>query len=124
MAAARLGAVGSFRALLGGVMSYGQVESEVGRRPEPDTWFELAACHGANPDIFYPGHGDHAGIVRAKAVCATCPVKTECLEYALTNREVFGVWGGCSERQRRRMRSDRAALRAIGGEGSVTDEAP
>lgn len=40
----------------------------------------------------------------AKAICRGCPVRRECLAYALANREPFGIWGGCSERERRRLR--------------------
>ena len=75
------------------------------------TWREHAACLGADTDLWYPERGERTA--EAKAVCAACPVRAECLAFALDNGEKFGVWGGKSERQRRRMRSERyRALKA------------
>jgi WhiB family redox-sensing transcriptional regulator len=54
-----------------------------------------------DPDVFYPVSDEEAEA--AKAVCAACPVRQPCLEYALANRERDGVWGGATERERRRM---------------------
>ena len=65
------------------------------------SWRQKAACRGVDPDIFYPVSDDDAGA--AKAICAGCPVREACLEYALANRERDGVWGGATERERRRM---------------------
>src|SRR5205085_11233732 len=65
------------------------------------SWRERGACRGLDPAIFYPGC--EAAAVEAKAVCATCPVREPCLEWALSNREHDGVWGGATERERRRM---------------------
>ncbi len=65
------------------------------------SWRQHAACRGADPDIFYPATDEEAE--EAKAVCATCPVRQACLEYALANRERDGVWGGLTERERRRV---------------------
>ena len=50
------------------------------------------ACINADPEIFFPDRGDSAD--EAKAICNVCPVINECLEYAIDNREKFGVWGG------------------------------
>ncbi len=58
-------------------------------------------CRGANPVLFFPS--DSAGVEIAQRVCAECPVRVECLDYALTNHFVYGVWGGASERERRRI---------------------
>ncbi|HEV2809421.1 MAG TPA: WhiB family transcriptional regulator [Acidimicrobiales bacterium] len=66
------------------------------------TWRQHAACRGIDPDIFYPLDQDDDGEA-AKQVCAVCPVREACLEHALTSRETEGVWGGASERERRRM---------------------
>jgi WhiB family redox-sensing transcriptional regulator len=58
-------------------------------------------CAQTDPEAFYPEKG---GTTRAaKAVCGACPVRTECLTYALESGERFGVWGGMSERERRRL---------------------
>ncbi|CAN5663886.1 WhiB family transcriptional regulator [soil metagenome] len=66
------------------------------------TWRQHAACRGIDPDIFYPLDEDDDG-EGAKQVCLACPVRQACLEHALTSRETEGVWGGASERERRRM---------------------
>lgn len=65
------------------------------------SWRQRAACRGVDPDVFYPATDEEAE--EAKAVCAVCSVREACLEYALTNRERDGVWGGATERERRRM---------------------
>ncbi len=65
----------------------------------------FGACRGADPDLFFPEQG--VSLEPAKRICGDCAVKDECLEYALDNRERFGVWGGTSERERRRLRRER-----------------
>jgi WhiB family redox-sensing transcriptional regulator len=65
-------------------------------------WQARALCAQTDPESFFPEKG---GSTReAKRVCQTCEVKTECLEYALMHDERFGIWGGLSERERRRVR--------------------
>ncbi len=64
-------------------------------------WRTKAACHGLDPQTFYPEDDDAAEA--AKAVCAACAVQGACLEFALASREKDGVWGGCTERERRRI---------------------
>lgn len=64
-------------------------------------WREHAACQGIDPEIFYPVEDEDAE--PAKVVCAQCAVVTACLEYALASRERDGVWGGATERERRRL---------------------
>lgn len=66
-----------------------------------DLWERRAACRGLDPTIFYPVSEEDA--VEAKAVCAACGVQETCLEYALGERERDGVWGGATERERRRI---------------------
>ena len=61
----------------------------------PD-WQAHAACRDLHPDVFFDGP-----LGRAKAVCATCTVKADCLAYALPDPSLLGVWGGTTERQRR-----------------------
>ena len=65
-------------------------------------WMANALCRRSDPDLFYPGTGHSSQ--EGRAVCARCPVRTECLAYAIEHREYYGVWGGLSERQRRHMR--------------------
>ncbi len=64
-------------------------------------WMEQASCRGANPDTFYPVSEDLAG--PALKICASCPVREACLEYAIVARETEGVWGGTTEKERRRI---------------------
>ena len=65
------------------------------------TWRNQAACRGVDPDVFYPPSDEEAEV--AKAICGRCHVREACLEYALANREREGIWGGATERERRRM---------------------
>ncbi len=60
-----------------------------------------AKCTDIPRATFFPGDG--VGLAVAKHICASCPVRSQCLEYALANQIVHGVWGGASERERRRM---------------------
>ncbi len=69
-------------------------------------WQDEANCLGVDPDLFFPERG--ASTREAKEVCRGCVVKDDCLEYALENGEKFGIWGGLSERERRRLRRQRA----------------
>ena len=64
-------------------------------------WMARGLCANQPPETFFPSDG--VGVEVAKRICAQCPVVDPCLEYALTNRIDHGVWGGCSERQRRRI---------------------
>jgi WhiB family redox-sensing transcriptional regulator len=66
-------------------------------------WRELAACRGTDLGLFFPGRGESAG--PARQVCAACPVRQPCLEYAISNRIAYGIWGGLTERERRALRS-------------------
>ncbi|MCD9622426.1 WhiB family transcriptional regulator [Rhabdothermincola salaria] len=66
-------------------------------------WRSKAACKGLEPEIFYPSSEDEDDAVPAKAVCAECVVREACLEHALAIREKDGIWGGATERERRRI---------------------
>ncbi|SDD88730.1 WhiB family transcriptional regulator, redox-sensing transcriptional regulator [Rhodococcus tukisamuensis] len=67
-----------------------------------DQWQERALCAQTDPEAFFPEKG---GSTReAKRICLGCEVRGECLEYALANDERFGIWGGLSERERRRLK--------------------
>src|SRR5690606_21843970 len=68
----------------------------------PLGWQERALCAQTDPEAFFPEKG---GSTReAKKVCGSCDVRTECLEYALEHDERFGIWGGMSERERRKLK--------------------
>lgn len=71
-------------------------------------WWDLGACRGLDASVFYPEDDDGAEV--AKAVCAGCAVRESCLEHALSFREKAGVWGGATERDRRRMIRQRRRL--------------
>ena len=66
-------------------------------------WRELAACRGTGLEVFFPSRGESAA--PARQVCAACPVRQPCLDYAITNRITYGIWGGLTERERRALRS-------------------
>ena len=66
------------------------------------SWQDRALCAQTDPEAFFPEKG---GSTReAKRVCRSCEVRSECLEYALGHDERFGIWGGLSERERRRLK--------------------
>lgn len=70
--------------------------------PTPrENWQDQANCLGVDPDIFYPERGESHE--EAKKVCNGCIVRADCLSYALQRREKYGIWGGTSERERRRI---------------------
>ena len=86
---------------------------------EEKSWQDFANCLGVDPDLFFPERG--ASTREAKEVCRGCVVREDCLEYALQNGEKFGIWGGMSERERRRIRRQRALARAAAAQaGNVT----
>jgi WhiB family redox-sensing transcriptional regulator len=66
-----------------------------------ESWMSGALCSQTDPEAFFPerGHSSRA----AKRICAVCPVRPECLEFALSARLRFGIFGGLSERQRRKL---------------------
>lgn len=64
-------------------------------------WMDEGRCRDHPPEVFFPSDG--VGVLHAQRICATCPVQARCLEYALEERIDHGVWGGASERERRRI---------------------
>ena len=78
-------------------------------------WQDLAECKGMDPTLFFgPEHAETVKEKRdredaAKAVCNRCPVRAECLEYALDAREAYGIWGGMTELERRALLRRRAS---------------
>jgi WhiB family redox-sensing transcriptional regulator len=73
-----------------------------GEDTNPLAWQADAVCAQTDPEAFFPEKG---GSTRdAKRICAGCDVKQQCLEYALANDERFGIWGGLSERERRKLK--------------------
>jgi WhiB family transcriptional regulator, redox-sensing transcriptional regulator len=87
---------------LGGPGLAGLLGLGAGLEDDAQSWQERALCAETDPEAFFPEKG---GSTReAKKICSGCEVKAECLEYALANDERFGIWGGLSERERRRLR--------------------
>lgn len=78
-------------------------------------WQDRGRCRDLDPELFFPpldgesAEQRHARESAAKAVCAGCPVRSECLSWALTHRERLGVWGGLTERERKTARVGRGA---------------
>lgn len=67
-------------------------------------WWKSAACQTADPELFFPVSAAgpaRADIARAKAVCASCQVRRQCLQFALATHQTHGVWGGTTEEERR-----------------------
>ncbi|HEX9854919.1 MAG TPA: WhiB family transcriptional regulator [Acidimicrobiia bacterium] len=72
---------------------------------EPDgSWRDHAACAGSDTDLFFPIGEDDEAAAPAKAVCAICPVREDCLQYALATNQTDGIWGGMTGAERRRLR--------------------
>ncbi len=79
--------------------------------PPDEQWQERALCAQTDPEAFFPEKG---GSTReAKRICTGCEVRDECLEYALANDERFGIWGGMSERERRRVKRGAWGVEAV-----------
>lgn len=79
------------------VISAGSVAGFAPMYEQPYRWQEDAACRDADPDLFFPERGQ--SLAPALAYCAVCPVRQECLNAAIKNRERVGIWGGLSGRQ-------------------------
>lgn len=71
-----------------------------------EPWMAQAACRQHPPDTFYPLPTDIHTQAAAKRICATCPVQTYCLKYALEHDEPHGIWGGLTPRERRNLQRD------------------
>ena len=67
----------------------------------PDVWQDRSACYGIDPEVLFPASEEDAGL--ALSYCAACSIREMCLACALKNRERYGVWGGLTEQQRRRL---------------------
>lgn len=72
-----------------------------------EPWMRDAICAQVDPEMFYPDKG--GSTAEAKRICQGCPARQPCLEFGLANNERFGIWGGVSERDRRKMLKRRAA---------------
>lgn len=70
-----------------------------------EAWVEQAVCASTDPEQFFPEKGNRNR--EAKQMCAQCPVRKDCLGYALDRNEQHGIWGGYSDRERRQLRRDK-----------------
>lgn len=66
-----------------------------------ERWMDLSACSQLPPDMWFPTLGDTPTAQRAKEVCASCPVRQQCLEYAIEHGFDDGIWGGLTPKQRK-----------------------
>lgn len=86
----------------------------LGLLTDPDRdWQDQAICAQTDPESFFPEKGGTTA--PAKKICLDCPVRAECLDYALAHDERFGIWGGLSERERRRLKRGEDVTPAIRG---------
>jgi WhiB family transcriptional regulator, redox-sensing transcriptional regulator len=86
------------------------IEPKFKRDPAETWWIEQGACIGEDPELFFPVGSTGPAIeqtVRAVAVCRRCPVRADCLEWALDTCQDAGVWGGLGEEERREIRRAR-----------------
>ena len=83
-------------------------------------WRAAAACRYCDPDLFFPvsAAGPAANqAATAKAVCGQCPVRSQCLDFALSSRQAYGIWGGLTEQERSRLLADLNPTPLAGGDG-------
>lgn len=78
--------------------------------PYFETWRDIALCRQIPGDLWFPEKGESAKA--AKRVCAACPVRQACLDYAMRHDERFGIYGGLTERERKALRRKRAGCLA------------
>jgi WhiB family redox-sensing transcriptional regulator len=84
---------------------------EKGAESMTSEWMARGKCKEVAPDLFFPNDG--MGVLLAQRICGECPVAEACLEYALANHIDHGVWGGASERERRRILRRRRLSHAV-----------
>ena len=87
----------------------GDASERENKRGDTDSWWDRAACKGKGTGMWYPARGESAQ--PAKEICSTCEVKKICEQYAVDNGERFGIWGGKSERQRKRARRKKRMMK-------------
>jgi WhiB family redox-sensing transcriptional regulator len=83
----------------------------------PGRWTEQALCAQADPDAWFPAKGQHASAKAAMRICRQCPVRGQCLDYALSGADTWGgiatgIWGGTTPHERGQLRQQRKAVAA------------
>lgn len=96
------------------VHTAGPVPLDIAGMPQPPAWMVNALCAQTDPDGFFPQKGGPPQRAM-KAICGQCPVAKPCLEYALDNKEPYGIWGGKSVAERRRMAKARLIEAGVDG---------
>jgi len=79
-------------------------------------WWELAACQSADPELFFPVAAAGVGLAdisRAKAICARCAIRGQCLDHALATGQLHGIWGGTTENERRSIAARRKLAQRV-----------
>jgi len=92
------------------------MQTAVTSYPQHDGWVARGACRHSDPELFFPVAARGPALrqlAKAKQVCGCCPVRVQCLDYALQSGQRFGVWGGASEEERRLMRRRRLRRRRV-----------
>ena len=85
-----------------------------------ETWVDHAICPTTDPELFFPSAGDAAP--QAKRICQDCPVRKQCLDYALKHHEPIGIWGGLSPRERMAFRREELKFCEHGGQRKTCRE--
>ncbi|WP_396653537.1 WhiB family transcriptional regulator [Microbacterium sp. WCS2018Hpa-9] len=73
----------------------------------PETWMTAARCATTDPELWFPRHGDLPTAERAKKICRECPVRAQCLEFALRTNQREGIYAGYSPKSLERLRRNR-----------------
>lgn len=81
----------------------------IGELVDQPPWYQDAVCSQVDPALFFPEKGEGSHARAAKVICSGCDVKAQCLRAALERNERFGVWGGLTERERRRLKPTQPA---------------
>lgn len=79
--------------------------ADVGLSPDTLAWHDEAACRHSDPDAFFPELEHPGSLPMVRRICGGCPVRTQCLDYALARPELVGIWGGLTTRERHRHRA-------------------
>src|SRR6516225_7863628 len=112
---------------MGGRMTIPYIPAQRSDTPVTGAWRVHAACRRADPRLFFaagPSEAAFAQAAQAKRICAGCPVRAVCLEWALTTEREIGVWGGTVPEERRALRAERGrALPAVAA-GALRDHQP
>lgn len=82
--------------------------------PDRPSWMDAANCRTAGPRVMHPAKERGPEVEAAKALCRRCDVQAECLAHAITAGESFGVWGGFTEKERRKLRRRYLAQQGAG----------